>query len=276
LALCPLNSKRHKAKPDPDFSCPNGTCPFTSGLLATEGKFTLSYGYIEMRAQFPAGRGLWPAFWTYPIDNTWPPEIDVVELIGHQPTTAYFNYHWGTEANHLQSQGSSTTAGDLTTGFHTFAADWEPGVITFYLDGVERYRYTNANVTAQKMYLILNLAIGGNGSWPGYPDAATITKIGNNTVPMLVDYVRVYKKVTNGSGDYLTIPAASTIPVLHSLKFVKPGDSDGDGTVSIAEVQSAINMFLGLKTADSSVDQNASGDVSIAEVQKVINSFLGM
>ena len=56
----------------------------------------------------------------------------------------------------------------------------------------------------------------------------------------------------------------------------KPGDCDNSGTVTIAEVQSAINMFLGLNTVAACVDQDSSNSVSIAEVQKVINSFLGL
>ncbi len=56
----------------------------------------------------------------------------------------------------------------------------------------------------------------------------------------------------------------------------KPGDCDANGTVTIAEVQSAINMFLGLKAVESCVDIDRSNSVSIAEVQKVINSFLGL
>ena len=56
----------------------------------------------------------------------------------------------------------------------------------------------------------------------------------------------------------------------------KPGDCDNSGTVTIAEVQSSINMFLGLKTVDACVDQDGTGAVSISEVQKVINSFLGL
>ncbi len=54
------------------------------------------------------------------------------------------------------------------------------------------------------------------------------------------------------------------------------GDCDANGTVTIAEVQSAINMFLGLKTVEACMDVDSSGSVSIAEVQKVINSFLGL
>jgi len=55
----------------------------------------------------------------------------------------------------------------------------------------------------------------------------------------------------------------------------KPGDCDGDGTVSIAEVQSAVDMLLGLKPVASCVDVDNSGTVTLPEVQEVINSFLG-
>jgi hypothetical protein len=61
-----------------------------------------------------------------------------------------------------------------------------------------------------------------------------------------------------------------------SALYLKPGDCDTNGTVTIAEVQSGINMFLGLKTAEACVDQDGAGGVSIAEVQKVINEFLGL
>lgn len=55
-----------------------------------------------------------------------------------------------------------------------------------------------------------------------------------------------------------------------------PGDCDTNGTVIIAEVQSAINMFLGINPVQLCVDVDNSGAVSIAEVQKVINGFLGL
>lgn len=55
-----------------------------------------------------------------------------------------------------------------------------------------------------------------------------------------------------------------------------PGDCDGDGVVSIGEVQRAINMFLGVQPPACGVDLDGNGTVSIGEVQKVINSFLGL
>jgi PKD repeat protein len=56
----------------------------------------------------------------------------------------------------------------------------------------------------------------------------------------------------------------------------KLGDCDGNGSVSIGEVQKAINMFLGTQAVGCGVDCNSSGTVSIGEVQKVINGFLGV
>ena len=75
-----------------------------------------------------------------------------------------------------------------------------------------------------------------------------------------------------GTSGGTTATCSASIPTVIS----KPGDCDNSGTVTIAEVQSAINMFLGLKTVEVCVDIDSSGSVSIAEVQKVINSFLGL
>ena len=57
---------------------------------------------------------------------------------------------------------------------------------------------------------------------------------------------------------------------------LKAGDCDGNGTVSIAEVQNAINMYLGMTAAASCVDSDLGGNVSISEVQKAINGYLGL
>jgi Chitobiase/beta-hexosaminidase C-terminal domain/Glucodextranase, domain B/IPT/TIG domain/Divergent InlB B-repeat domain len=77
---------------------------------------------------------------------------------------------------------------------------------------------------------------------------------------------------TDPAGQEVTITGKSgTVKVIS-----KAGDCDGIGGVIIAEVQSAINMFLGLKAVASCVDTDSAGGVTIAEVQKTINSFLGL
>jgi len=77
---------------------------------------------------------------------------------------------------------------------------------------------------------------------------------------------------TGPDGSALTVSGSNGVVTV----ITKAGDCDGDGSVSISEVQSAINMYLGLKAVASCVDVNGDNSVGISEVQKTINSFLGL
>lgn len=54
-----------------------------------------------------------------------------------------------------------------------------------------------------------------------------------------------------------------------------PGDCDGSGTVTVDEVQRAVNMLLGVEPPGCGVDTNGDGRVTPDEVQRVVNAFLG-
>jgi beta-glucanase (GH16 family) len=176
-------------------TCPkiNASYAYTSGAIASFDKFSQAYGYFEMRAKLPAGRGLWPAFWLLPQSGAWPPEIDVLENLGHEPTRAYQTYHYLSGGAHVSS-GSSSTGTNLSTGYHTFGVDWKPGLVVWYLDGREVKRFSGTAVTATPMYLLANLAVGGY--WPGNPDATTPFPS-----TMSIDSIRVYQRVANGVAD---------------------------------------------------------------------------
>ncbi|MEE3921756.1 family 16 glycosylhydrolase [Micromonospora sp. BRA006-A] len=93
--------------------------------------------------QGAAWTGLWPAFWMLGNDigtNPWPGsgEIDIMENVGYAPSTV-----WGTLHGPGYSGGSGVGASTslpggqaLADAFHTFAVDWAPDSITWYLDGV--------------------------------------------------------------------------------------------------------------------------------------------
>lgn len=145
--------------------------------------FSFTYGFFEVRMRVPAGQGLWPAAWLFPADNAGPAEIDLAEVLGHDPATTYMSVHY--------PGGSSTegrTGPDLSAGFHTFGVDWQPDRITWYVDGVvARSVYGAGGIPSKPMYPMINLAVGG--SWPGSPDASTPT-----TASLDVDWVRIWQR----------------------------------------------------------------------------------
>jgi hypothetical protein len=82
-----------------------------------------------------------------------------------------------------------------------------------------------------------------------------------------------------GANDIIVVAtdnAGNPATVVRRVYLVKAGDCDGSGSVSIAEVQAAINMYLGIMPVSACVDSDNSGNISIAEVQKVINGYLGL
>ena len=188
------------------YSCWYGSCQYTSARLLTNGTFAQAYGRFEARIKVPRGQGLWPAFWMLGNDigtNPWPGsgEIDIMENVGYAPSTV-----WGTLHGPGYSGGSGVGASTslpggqaLADAFHTFAVDWAPDSITWYLDGVAYSRKTPADIGGNRwvfdhpFFMIMNVAVGGN--WPGSPDGST-------TFPqtMTIDYVRV-QAWDNGGGN---------------------------------------------------------------------------
>ncbi|WP_285889729.1 glycoside hydrolase family 16 protein [Neobacillus niacini] len=164
---------------------------YTSGAVHTQGKFAFLYGKAEMRAKLPAGQGMFPAFWMMPDkENTWLPEIDILEMLGHQPDQIWMVSHWLGEDGKLKSVSDTFKGPDFSKDFHTFSIEWTPDSITWLIDDIERFTI-NRNIPSEKMYLYLNTAVGGN--WPGSPDQTTFFP-----VSFEIDYVRVYKG--NGEG----------------------------------------------------------------------------
>ena len=177
------------------------TREYTSARLTTRKFVNVTYGRFEARIKVPHGQGVWPAFWMLgrDIDKVgWPNcgEIDIMELIGKEPSNIYATVHGPgySGAKGISVSFSLKDKERFTDGFHVFALEWEPETLRFYCDGKLYQTITRTNlprgakwVYDRPYFLILNLAVGG--SWPGNPDSTT-------TFPqmMYVDYVRVYQR----------------------------------------------------------------------------------
>ncbi len=158
---------------------------YISGLLTTLRSFRQTYGYFEMRAKMPSGRGLWPAFWLLPPDGVWPPELDVAEVLAHDPSTIYTTVHTSVDGKDSYQQ-KATQVEDTSQGWHTYAVDWEADKIIWYFDGKRIYETATPRDMHGPMYMVLDLAVGGH--WPGAPDANT-----KFPASLEVEYVRAYR-----------------------------------------------------------------------------------
>ncbi|MCE5292657.1 MAG: glycoside hydrolase family 16 protein [Nocardiaceae bacterium] len=165
---------------------------FTSGIVTTGGgpgqvpPFQFKYGYVEVRAKVPGGAGVWPAIWLLPSDTSWPPEIDIMEYQGVRPKIDFVNLH---ATNMSQSGLSFEASQNLSLGFHTYAVDWQPNLMRYFLDGKEIYRIRDAAlIPSVPMYLLLNLAVGGWAPGQLSPDLSKFP------ATFRVDYVKVLKQ----------------------------------------------------------------------------------
>jgi beta-glucanase (GH16 family) len=157
---------------------------YRSGMIHTHGRFEQEYGRFEIRCKMPAGQGFWPAFWLLAEDwNS--AEIDVFEVIGREPNVINMNVHWQ-DGGHQQEPGRYDGPVDYADDFHTFAVEWDPREIVWYVDGEERHRVKGRSPKG-RMHMIANLAVGGE--WPGPPDRTT--KFPSS---LAIDYIRAYKK----------------------------------------------------------------------------------
>jgi beta-glucanase (GH16 family) len=178
---------------------PWGKTKYTSASLNTFGKASWTYGRIEVRAQLPTGRGMWPAIWLLGVNMRevdWPAcgEIDVMENVGYDPDMIHANIH--TKAyNHVKktNRGASLNVPKPYETFHVYAIDWTPERIDFYVDTTKYFTFRNEGTGSdawpydKPQYLILNTAIGG--SWGG------VKGIDDSIFPQqfTIDYVRVYQ-----------------------------------------------------------------------------------
>jgi beta-glucanase (GH16 family) len=152
-----------------DRKCLN--LPRCTGIITSNGKFQFTYGVSEWRAWLD-GSGCTAYNWasTWQDGQSWPTdgEIDLMEVLGGRAAW-HFHYPGGAPGG---------TPPGCYVGWHTFAADWEPGLITWYYDGLKVGTWSDG-VTNAPMYLVANYALPNTVHLPS---------------TMGIDYVRVWHK----------------------------------------------------------------------------------
>ncbi|WP_406398284.1 glycoside hydrolase family 16 protein [Streptomyces sp. NBC_00879] len=166
------------------------TYPWTSGMISTgrdhwdgRPRRTFTYGYFEAAIRIPPEGGMFPAFWMMPASRYTPPELDIMEFIG-TTQRAFMYVHWRDREGAEQRARGTYGPVDFPAGYHVFGLLWEADELTWYVDGIKRFRVTEADrIPHVAMEVLVNLAVGVPGPPPPSVDSAR----------MRVDWVRVWQ-----------------------------------------------------------------------------------
>jgi len=177
---------------------------YTSARLRTKNRQDFLYGRIEGRMKLPTTKGMWPAFWMLPTDNTyggWPSsgEIDIMEAFVWEdfPKRISGAIHYGQPYDYqpfrYPPEGQEPNQIDFSQDFHIYTLEWEPNEFRWYVDGnlygtATEWYSSKGEYPApfdQYFHILVNLAIGGHVPTP---DESTIWP-----QELVIDYIRVYQ-----------------------------------------------------------------------------------
>ena len=164
---------------------------YTSSRLLTKGLAEWTYGFFEVRAKLPCGKGTWPAIWMLNSGLDWPKggELDIMEHVGRQPGRVFSTVH--TAKAYGTGTGDAAQVDDACSAFHHYQMHWTATEVRFGIDGKVHFVYAKAGTGKDQwpsdtpQFLILNIAVGGD--FGGTVDDSIFP------VQMEIDHVRVYQ-----------------------------------------------------------------------------------
>lgn len=167
---------------------------FSSGRLVTRDKKYFTYGFFDIRAKLPCGRGQRPGIWMIGSSERNNGEIDIMQhAVAHSDQVSGTVHTPHTRNDGVVNSGTTSVPG-LCRYFHDYQMEWTPDRITFLVDGLPYYHLSRNGQTdpyrwpfTAPEYLILNLAIAGYEKGGGVDESAFPAQ-------MQVDYVRVYQR----------------------------------------------------------------------------------
>lgn len=181
---------------------------YMAGGISTRGKAGFKYGKLEVCAKFNSFQGGWPGIWMLPVQRQYPNppganeyggEIDIMEQVSLEKVAwhtvhSHYTLDLGLDKNPPRAGGGAYKENE----FNLYTLEWTPEELTFLINGEETFSYPNMHLENEAemkqwpfdvpYYLILNYALGGEGTWPG--------EIDDSGLPgqMEIEYIRYYQQ----------------------------------------------------------------------------------
>lgn len=148
---------------------------------------TFGYGMYDVSMKPIKNDGVVTSFFTYtgPSDGTVWDEIDI-EFLGKDTTKVQFNYYTNGVGNHEYVYDLGF---DASQSFHQYGFLWQPGKITWYVDGKAVYSATD-NIPTTPGKIMLN-------AWPGIGVDEWL-KPYNGKTPLVAQYDWINWKQVDG------------------------------------------------------------------------------
>lgn len=175
--------------PTPDHLQAQFEKPYLGGMLSGDKMYTQHKGYWEVRLKatnISVGHHI--ALWLVPIDNSWPPEIDMLEIVGSNPPNPSDADHFFFNSILTDPSNDEITRIIPPKGrdaWYTIGFLWDDNEMRWFLDGEEVRRRPSLDYD-QEFYFIVSPEIGSK--WVGPTTDET-----NWPMEIEIDYFRVYR-----------------------------------------------------------------------------------
>jgi hypothetical protein len=159
------------------------TYPWVSGIISTEGKFTLPPDrpwYVQVKAWMPGmSQGMWPAIWFLPASGSAFNELDGYEggwsSAGNGARAPDDTIHCDYFTDTGQWYTEVDTGVSLSSGMHVYGIEWVPRKsVTIFLDGKQVWK-TTGDFIPQPYQIMLSLQVAAAYIWSWHTPVTSST-----------------------------------------------------------------------------------------------------
>lgn len=140
----------------------------TTGFNSFKAGIGITYGQVEFDAKVESGQGTAGGILMWPSDDTFPPEIDIIETPNN---TSLFSLHFG---NGDEGTWSTQNKSLDPSQWHHYTMNWLPSGITISVDGQVQAQWTSNIPNVSMGFGALGFVGSAYDSWMGgAPDSTT-------------------------------------------------------------------------------------------------------